>query len=211
MKPNLQLTIPGKSTRNIHVFPTKCISRCPSHGFSLIELMITLAVFILLAGILLPNFLAWLPNYRLSNAAMELHSNLQKARLLAIQRGRSVDVVFVAGTSGALGSYFIDIDQNGGLVPPIAGEFSVNLASYGSGVDFGKIHGVPNWKDNAINYPIAIAFGASSFTFNRQGAATNAGSIYLINTQTTQMYAVTIFLSGSGKIRRYQGGAWSSK
>ena len=63
-------------------------------GFTLTELMVTIAVVAILASLAVPNFIAWLPNYRLQSGAEEIQSTLQLARITAIKRNRTATVAF---------------------------------------------------------------------------------------------------------------------
>ena len=59
-------------------------------GFTLIELIITVAVIGILAGIGFPSIMKWVPNYKIKAAAQELNGNMQKARLDAIKTNSKV-------------------------------------------------------------------------------------------------------------------------
>ena len=61
-------------------------------GFTLTELMVTIAVIAILASIAVPNFIAWLPNYRLRSGAEEIQSTLQLARITAIKENATTKV-----------------------------------------------------------------------------------------------------------------------
>lgn len=63
-------------------------------GFTLTELMVTIAVVAILASLAIPNFVAWLPNYRLQSGAEEIQSTLQLARITAIKQNATVTVAF---------------------------------------------------------------------------------------------------------------------
>ena len=63
-------------------------------GFTITELMVTIAVIAILASLAIPNFIAWLPNYRLRSGAEEIQSTLQFARLTAIKRNATATVSF---------------------------------------------------------------------------------------------------------------------
>jgi len=54
-------------------------------GFTLIELVVVIAVLGILTAVGVPNFLSWLPKYRLKTAARDLYSNMQLAKLSAIK------------------------------------------------------------------------------------------------------------------------------
>lgn len=68
-------------------------------GFTLVEMVITLTVIAILAGIAVPSFTETLDRRRVSGAAEQLQSDLQYARSEAIRRNADVIVSFVSGTS----------------------------------------------------------------------------------------------------------------
>jgi len=63
-------------------------------GYTLTELMVSIAVVAILASLAIPNFIAWLPNYRLRSGAEEIQSTLQFARITAIKRNATATVTF---------------------------------------------------------------------------------------------------------------------
>ena len=67
---------------------------CKNSGFTITELMVTIAVIAILASLAIPNFIAWLPNYRLRSGAEEIQSTLQFARITAIKRNATATVAF---------------------------------------------------------------------------------------------------------------------
>ena len=63
-------------------------------GFTVVELIVSIAVAMILAGIAIPNFLSWLPGLRLSGAALQIATDLQLARMKAITQNTSYTVSF---------------------------------------------------------------------------------------------------------------------
>lgn len=79
-------------------------------GFTLVELMITIAVLAVLAAIALPSFQSTLERRQLVGAADNLFSDLQYARSEAIKRNKTIR--FQVGETGADWCYGID-DESG--------------------------------------------------------------------------------------------------
>ncbi len=170
-------------------------------GFSLVEIMIAVAIIGLMAAVSVPVVSAWLPNYRLKSAARDLHSALQNARILAVKRNVNVRIVFDNTVNP--GFYFLDLNGNDTMDQP--GEFRTDLGGYGSGVDFGMPAGIVNWNGaivaNAVTYP----GGPPPFcTYNTNGTSGN-GDVYLMNQEAHIVYAVTTVISGAVKLRKYNG------
>ena len=63
-------------------------------GYTIIEIMAVISIIAIVASIVIPNVLGWLPKYRLSSGAEEIQSTLQLARLGAIKRNTSATVTF---------------------------------------------------------------------------------------------------------------------
>ncbi|MFQ5509905.1 MAG: Tfp pilus assembly protein FimT/FimU [Leptospirillia bacterium] len=65
-----------------------------SYGFTLIELMVTLSVLAILAGIAIPSVLAWMPSMYLKDSARDIKTSLIRARAFAINQGVEHRVMF---------------------------------------------------------------------------------------------------------------------
>ena len=63
-------------------------------GFTLIEMMIIIAILAIFAGIAIPNYLAYLPKSRLNGAARQVMGDLMAARMKAVSLNHSVKVFF---------------------------------------------------------------------------------------------------------------------
>ncbi len=106
-------------------------------GFSIVELIIVILIISVLIGIAVPNFVSWIPKQRVKDAAQDLYSNLQKAKLTAIKSNQDCTVTFSTGPD----KYQISIVN-----------VTVQLADYGSGV-----------KYSATPAPAVITFNTRGF------------------------------------------------
>jgi prepilin-type N-terminal cleavage/methylation domain-containing protein len=70
-------------------------SRQPNRGFSLVELLIVLAIILIMAAVALPNIGNYIRNYRITGGAQEVAGELQAARSRAIMTNTNNGVSFV--------------------------------------------------------------------------------------------------------------------
>ena len=147
-------------------------------GFTLTELVIVIVVLGILTAVGVPNFLSWLPKYRLKSAARDLYSNMQLAKMAAIRANGNCSVTY----SSSPDQYTVSLLNK-----------TVVLGDYGSGVKFDG----PNKK----------AFAVATITFNSRGTS-NAGYAYLSNSGNTDYYRVGPLTSGAIKLQKWGGGSW---
>lgn len=77
-----------------------CARRHAMRGFTLVELMVVVAVLAALLGVGAPSFMEWIQNTRIRSAAESLQNGLQIARAEAVRRNANVEFV-LQGTKGA--------------------------------------------------------------------------------------------------------------
>ncbi|MDM8556034.1 GspH/FimT family pseudopilin [Desulfococcaceae bacterium HSG7] len=80
-------------------------------GFTMLETLIAVTIMAIIMGMGIPYIMGWLPNYRLRNAARDIHSNLQLARITAVKERVNCTVTFTPGT-GLVTGYQIYLDPN---------------------------------------------------------------------------------------------------
>lgn len=171
-----------------------------SHGFSLTELMVVIAIIAIMALITAPSLVSGLPSYRIKAAVRDCTSQLRNARQLAIKDKRNVTVTFDAD------SQFFEVD--GRRFP---GKGSLDN-QYGSGVGFGS--GSATAGVNGGSMPDdGIELNDGSFTFTPRGladfgAGTAAGAVYFTNNRG-DAYAVAVNAAGAVALLRWRGSGWT--
>lgn len=147
-------------------------------GFTLLELIVVIAIVGILTAIAVPGFFAYLPNYRLNSAARDLYSNLHLAKMAAIKANGTCTVTYNAGQN----TYTITGAMNK----------TIDLDEYGSGVRYQAPPGFP-------------AVGAT--TFNARGQIVGVfGYTYLSNASNSAYYRVGTLLTGVIRLQRWDGG-----
>ncbi len=172
-------------------------------GFSLVELMVVVAIIAVMALASTPNIVTGLPKYRIKNAARDLASKMRKARSIAIKKHRDVHVVFDPDNN----RYSID-----GVWFP--GQTRSLSSYYGSGVAFGSGAATTNatvgggtFPDDYVSY-IGNCNGYKCVRFNSQGISSGMGYVYFTNSRG-QAYAVGVTsLGGAIRVKRWTGGGW---
>jgi len=176
-------------------------------GFTLIEMMTVSAIIAILAALSTPNIIDWLHDSRLKQAAKDLYSNMQLARIGAIKAKASWAIVFDTTN----GKYFVCSDDGTDNDWSTTGdndiEKTVVLSDYGSGVGFG--HG------NASS-PVGSSFGDEvTYTvpetnvgvFNSRGTG-SSGYVYLDNQKNDTTYSAGTRGTGVIRVVKWTGSSW---
>ncbi len=93
-------------------------------GFTLIEMMIVIAIIALMVSIAIPNYLDWNRKYQLKEAVGTLHANIGLARMNAVNQNTSV-IATVCQTTPCPGA----------LINPTPAQVTVFLRNATTGVD----------------------------------------------------------------------------
>jgi prepilin-type N-terminal cleavage/methylation domain-containing protein len=142
-------------------------------GVTLIELIVVIAILGILAAIVVPNYLSWLPKYRLKGAVRDLYSNMQLAKMAAINNSSTRTITYSSA------GYTITIPG-----PPVVTVATVNLANdYGSGVQFNPAPGT-------------APFDVTSTVFNSRGMVSGDITAYLSDADGSTRYRVRAMISG---------------
>lgn len=150
-------------------------------GFTLMELMITIAIISILAAVSVPSVISWRENAQLGRAARDVYSDFQRARVEAVKRNTWCSLDF---TSGGY-SVFVDSNRDRNLDD---GETILSTISWS---DYGTV-GPKADKNTFIGNP--IAFGGDGLV---KGGVLN-GSIVLEDARGNE---TSVCVSCAGNIR----------
>jgi type IV fimbrial biogenesis protein FimT len=95
-----------------------------SSGFTLLELMITVAIIVIITAIALPSFRSMIKNAQTRNAAEAITNGLQKARAEAVARNANVEFVL-----GAASSWQVKLPGSTVIESRVSGEGSADTAA----------------------------------------------------------------------------------
>ena len=178
-----------------------CKSNCHKQaGFTMVELMIVIAVIAILTAIAVPNIISWLPNYRLKSAARDVVSNFQKAKMGAVKRNKDVVIQFTPGAyaaSGQVGSYqvFVDDGSGGGIE--------------GDGIQNGSERVLAQ-----VTMPKNVSLYNTTFPghltgFNSRGLPTSGVATYfaLMRNNNSRYYRIALSPAGSIRLQMSSDGA----
>jgi type IV fimbrial biogenesis protein FimT len=165
-------------------------------GFSLAELMITIAIFGIIAAIAIPGFLKWLPDYYLKGAARDLRAGFQLARITAIKSGSNCAITFNQPVDGDTYDYVVFQDVDNDLVLDSSETTNivkkVKWTDYHSGISTDS----NTFTNNGDGLP-AVAFRSNGITRNSAGGF-GSGTVSIKNSDNSE---ADIVLSSAGNIR----------
>ncbi len=145
-------------------------------GFTLVELMITISVFGLIAILSVPNYNRFMMGWRLNGETQQLASSLRAARSTAVMK--NIDVVFSFDTDTNSYSWFEDSNRDGNLDN---GEYESAVYDLGEMVEIS-----------------AYTLSSTTLTFGSKGNTRESGSITLRNS-INNVKSIRIF-GGTGNV-----------
>jgi prepilin-type N-terminal cleavage/methylation domain-containing protein len=193
-------------------------------GFSLIELIIVIAIIIIVAALAFPILVRTVANIRLRAAAGELSGLMQEARILAAKKNTVYDIKFT--TVAGIQTAYVDINLNGaydagepitvfnGAVTPASGPPSGSAGQPAAYVLSGDSStGTPFDNRNTVAFsPRGLPCNYDTST-TPATCATPAASyfvIYLKGSTAAAWAGVVVTKAGRTKVIVWDGTQWSN-
>jgi prepilin-type N-terminal cleavage/methylation domain-containing protein len=160
-------------------------------GFTLIEVMVVVAIVGIGSAIGIPSYLQWNEGYQIRKITRELHSNLLQARMVAKNRNIAVTAQFLKAVDGTYSVGFL------GALAPMTLPNSVV-----AGGNMTVVTGLgPPPVTNVTNFAISVPGILGAIQFNQQGLRVAGGlgnqAVTLLSPNGT---VYTVSVSPSGKI-----------
>ncbi|GAB6061859.1 GspH/FimT family pseudopilin [Deferrisoma palaeochoriense] len=171
-------------------------------GFTLVELMITIAVIGILGLVVTPGILKTIPKYRVDRAAKALATEMNLARMRAIAKNKTHHVVFDAGTAQTI-TVYEDDDNNWSTANTVVKTISLATEFPNVKLDYNSVTGV-----DGSTLTSAVTFPNSRATFLPNGLLTQPGAFYLMpsgdkGVRNDRLRAVEVTRAGQVVLYRY--------
>jgi len=176
----------------------------PADGFSLIEVLIVVAILLVFAGTALPNFISLSSRAKLKSAARDVVANMQQARTNAIRDRSSWAIHFNPATA----TYRILSGSGGDGIWNNGDETVVKTVSLAdtAGVSYGTNHGSRPDEPNP-GAGDGISFTNDVVIFNSDGTGTS-GTVYLKSDSGDTFGVGSTSAAGRVKAWYHYGNGW---
>ncbi|MBI9083945.1 MAG: prepilin-type N-terminal cleavage/methylation domain-containing protein [Desulfobacterales bacterium] len=180
-----------------------------SHGFSLVELMVVIAIAGVVMAVSVPAYLSYLPRIRLREAAREIGSDMQYIKVQAIKTNTTTAVLF-----NPAGTYQVITDSGeaaGSENWTDGGEVvrkTVTLSDF-KGVSYGSTASTLRPGDT-ITPVSGVTFNNNVVMFTNR-ATSNSGTVYIRNEKGDTMAVGVTAASGRVKTWYNYGGGWKDR
>ncbi len=195
------------------------------NGFSMLELIVVVAIIAVVTGILLPVYFSMKPTIRVNGAARQIQGDFMWAKMRAVSENNDYVIAFgKAGTPPDISNdtYYIYDDDDGDFITlgtATTGTLvkTVVISDEYEGVGYG--YTVSKRADNSTDLTEAVTFNSGGatkpiwFKLKPNGRNNISGGIYLIldedeaNGSKERSRAITVTQTGKIKIYDYNAGS----
>jgi prepilin-type N-terminal cleavage/methylation domain-containing protein len=188
-------------------------SRVRQGGFSLIELMIVVAIVIMMAGVAMPPLLGAIAHAKLRGSSSDLSGLIQHSRMQAVKRNKTVTV------------HFVTIANIPFAVVKDVGDASLDLKGTDPQVQLGAsgiqvavpTGGVPPLTNAILSYtpldlPDLVSFNPRGLPCKyAAGVCTTAGFVYYLSDTSRPNVWTAVSISPGGRVKQWfwNGRVWS--
>jgi type IV fimbrial biogenesis protein FimT len=189
--------------------PRRGLIHSREFGYSLVEMVMTLAIGLILVSVALPMLVAAIQGYRLNSIAQQTADLIDLTRYTAIRRNTTVSLHKALQNGNTV--FYIDLKGNGTLDasdPMVVVPNDMQLANGQSLTPGSASTGVPNTQD----FTDTIQFDYRGTVYYQPGSAIGPYFLALGYTIPTQYgyRAVTVIAMGQTKIWKASvGGTWA--
>ena len=160
--------------------------RKKEHGFSIVELMVSMSIIGLVSALSVPSLKSWSRNYNLQSAALDLYAHMHIAKMGAVKENRAWTLHF---NPDGLSGYQV---QN----------------SAGKTVKTVDFHAKYSGEIQYIDPTTTKTFDAPTIAFRPNGLS-GIGYAYISNKSKSGYYRVgMLYATGSIKIEKWNGAQW---
>ena len=171
-------------------------------GFTLIELIVVVALVTVMSVMAFPTFAGWIARARLRDAARTVYSDMQLARIRAIETGAQWRISFAPEK----GTYMV-VDPGTDMILDTKDDVEkiVNIFETRKGISFGTAQGaIPGASEPADG----VSFNGNRVTFLPIGSADRGGTVYLKNERGETFAIVLSFNNARIRFARNYGNGW---
>ncbi|MEE8400188.1 MAG: GspH/FimT family pseudopilin [Desulfobacterales bacterium] len=145
-------------------------------GFTILELIVSVAILGILAGIAIPNYLTYIPKARLNGAARMVLVDLMAARMKAVKTNRKTQIVFIDDHQYRMND---DADGNNTVDNP---------------------EGDATLRDiQSAYYDVTLSWTAGTVSFSSRGTTSGAGTTVTV-TNPSGAKNISVAITGRVKI-----------
>jgi len=174
-------------------------------GFTLIELVVAVAIILVLTAVAIPNAMAMLRSYRLAGSARAISHQLSLARLSAATDFTNAQLVI--DTAVVPNTYIVQVWDKS--IPGFVDVGGTQFLSQGISFGFGAAT-VAAGGQAPMQQTLQAVFNSRGIPIDGAGAANPNDVIYLAD-DLGNAYAVGVTVGGHTRVYQYIAGGWTQQ